>query len=284
MPTVTTSSARTRERFHWRAFVSLLVVAGFVVLGMTGIGLYLTPAGRIANWSGWTLGGLTKAQWQAVHMVFGFLFVVAGAFHRCFNWRALLSYLRSHVSTGLRRKREIAWSLAVILALVASSLADLPPVSEVAAVRERVANSWSNPTTEPPAPHTELLTLAQIAEARHLPIDQALALFSSGRVALTPDMTLAAAADTMGLTPRDLFQPLGTRAADAGPLPVTGSGPGWKTLRAVSTEMGLPIETAVTRLAEAGITAEPDSTLRDIASRRNRHAPEIVALLAAPVR
>ncbi len=284
MPTSTTLTTRTRERFHWRAFVSLLVVAGFVVLGMTGIGLYLTPAGRIANWSGWTLGGLTKAQWQAVHMVFGFLFVIAGAFHLYFNWRALLSYLRSHVVTGLRRKREIAWSLAVIVALVASSVADLPPVSEVAAVRERVANSWSSPAAEPPAPHTELLTLAQIAEARHLPIDQALALFSSGRAALTPDMTLAAAADLIGVTPRDLFERLGAPAADAAPLPVTGGGPGWKTLRAVSAEMGLPIETAVTRLAAEGIAAEPDATLRDIASRSNRHAPDIVALLAAPVR
>ena len=127
--------ARTRERFHWRAFVSLLVVLGFVILGTTGIGLYLTPAGRIANWSGWTLAGLTKAQWQAVHMVFGFLFVIAGAFHL-----------------------------------------------------------------------------------------------------------------------------------------------------AVSTEMGLPVEAAVSRLAQSGITAEPDSTLRDIASRNNRHAPDIVTLLGSPVR
>jgi hypothetical protein len=56
---------------------------------------------------------------------------------------------------------------------------------------------------------------------------------------------------------------------------------GWKTLRAASQEQGIPIETAIARLSAAGIAAQADLTLREIASRNNRHAPELLALIKA---
>lgn len=271
-------SSPARAKFHWRAFTSLLVVLGFVVLGTTGIALYMTPPGRVANWSGWTLGSLTKAQWQAAHMVFGFLFVISAGVHLFFNWRALMSYLRSHMVTGLRRKREIAWSSAIAGALLALSIADVPPVSEVAALRETIANSWSDASTEPPLPHAELLTLARFAESQKLPLDATLAALRTAGATVTAETTLADVALQLKTSPQEVYGRLGVKT----PQPATsaaGGGMGWKTLRVASTELGVPIDTAVARLAAAGITAEADATLRDIASRNERHAPELVTIL-----
>jgi len=275
---LTAAISHPRPKFQWRIFTSLLIAFGFLVLASTGIGLYLTPPGRVANWSGWRLAGLTKAQWQAAHMVFGFLFVGAAGVHLFFNWRALMSYLRSHVATGLRRKREIAWSVALASILLVTSVADVAPVSEVAALREAIANSWSDPASEPPLPHAELLTLARFAESQKMPLDTALAALRAAGAAAGPDTTLAEVALQLKTTPQQVYGRLGAKKAVT---PVVGSGAGWKTLRAASQENGVPVETALARLAAAGITADPDATLRDIASRHGRHAPDLFALITA---
>jgi hypothetical protein len=270
------ASFRTAPTFQWRVFTSLLVVLGFTVLAITGIALYVTPPGRVANWSGWSLVGLSKAQWQAVHMVFGFLFVIAAVFHLYFNWRALMSYLRSHLVTGVRRKREIGWSVVTAAALLALSIGDVPPISEVSAMREQIANSWSDASAEPPVPHAELLTLARFAEMQKLPLEGAIATLRSAGATVTPETTLAMVAAQLNSTPQDVYRRLGV-AKPA--LPQTGAGMGWKTLRAASEELGLPVDTAVARLAAAGIQADPDTTLKEIASRHDRHAPELFTLI-----
>jgi len=76
------------KRFHGRAFVS--VISGFSFLGMafTGAMLFVTPPGRIAHWTGWTLLGLGKEQWAAQHMLFSLVFFVAALIH--------LFYTRGH--------------------------------------------------------------------------------------------------------------------------------------------------------------------------------------------
>ena len=79
------------KRFHTRAFVSLLLTCSFFVLLVTGIVLYITPQGRVAHWTGWTIAGLGKEQWSAVHIVISLLFLTSAALHLYFNWRRSLN-------------------------------------------------------------------------------------------------------------------------------------------------------------------------------------------------
>ena len=104
-------------RFQWRAFVTLFVTLSFVLIAASGIVLYVSPPGRVAHWSLWTLGGLDKEAWQGVHTVFAFLFVLAGAFHLYFNWRVFWSYLRSRLAAGIRMKRELALAAGLVVAI-----------------------------------------------------------------------------------------------------------------------------------------------------------------------
>lgn len=270
--------------FAWRAFVSLVVALAFVVLGTTGIALYMTPPGRVANWSGWTLAGLTKADWQAVHMVFGFLFVAAGAFHLFYNWRVLLAYLRSRVDAGRRYRRELAWATATGLALVVASVADIPPVSVVADGRERLANLWATDATEPPIAHAELMTVERLAASLNLTTQTAIERLGARGVAATADVTLAKVAEREGVTPQSLYTTITGRSVQSAAPPVAGSGQGWKTVRQVAEENHLTVETAVARLHAAGLEARPDDALRDVAKHGGRHAPEVLGLIVASAR
>jgi len=84
----------TRTKFSWRAFTSLYIILSFIIIIISGIILYIAPPGRIAKWAYISILGLEKAQWQALHTIFTFLFIIANCFHLYFNWNSFLSYLK----------------------------------------------------------------------------------------------------------------------------------------------------------------------------------------------
>ena len=54
--------------FSWRGFVSVTTGLTFLGLAVTGIVLFFTPPGRIANWGGWDWLALSKYQWAGLHI------------------------------------------------------------------------------------------------------------------------------------------------------------------------------------------------------------------------
>ena len=188
----------------------------FVLLAASGIVLYVAPPGRVANWSRWTLGGLDRHGWQAVHTVFALLFVLAGAFHVWFNWRTLWFYLRSKLVIGLLAKRELALATAAVVAVAGLTLADLPPFGSVMDLGDRAKESWSVAGGEPPVPHAELLTLERLAATTQIPLDRVLAnLDGAGVKGAQPGTTVAALASANGLTPQEVWVRLKGRPAQA---------------------------------------------------------------------
>jgi hypothetical protein len=281
---MSTSTPSSRP-FHWRAFASLVITIAFLVIAVTGIGLYVSPAGRIANWSGWTLMGMTKANWQGVHMVFGFVFVAMAAWHLFFNWRALMTYLRSRAHAGLSRPRELALASLASVALIVLTLANVTPVSLVADYREQLAESWATGDSEPPVPHIELKTVADAARIAEAPAEQAVARLRAAGYDVTPELTLADLAAQKQVTPKAVYALVRmsneTASKDVAMAIASGGGLGRKSLADVAREFGIPVEKAVGALQARGIAATPDQLLREIASANGTHAPALVEHLSA---
>ncbi|MCK4782139.1 MAG: DUF4405 domain-containing protein, partial [Desulfobacteraceae bacterium] len=61
--------AKNRKRFNWRGWTTFVVTISFVVDTISGIILYVAPPGRIANWTNWTIWGLNKEEWAAIHTI-----------------------------------------------------------------------------------------------------------------------------------------------------------------------------------------------------------------------
>ena len=53
----------------------------FLMLILSGTMLYVSPPGRVAHWTGWTLLGGSKEQWGAVHSLMALVFLIGGLFH-----------------------------------------------------------------------------------------------------------------------------------------------------------------------------------------------------------
>jgi len=57
-----------RPRFMWRAMTSVFIAASFLLLLVSGAVLFVSPPGRVANWSNWRMIGLTnQGQRHQVH-------------------------------------------------------------------------------------------------------------------------------------------------------------------------------------------------------------------------
>ena len=273
-------TTRVRPSLMWKAFTSFSVTISFVVIASSGLVLYVAPAGRVANWSGWTLGELVRAQWQAVHTIFAFLFVFAAVVHLVFNWRVLLAYVSRQAAERRARWRELGLAMAAATTILILTINSVPPFSAVMTAGESIKASWSTGGNEPPIPHAEILTLARLAETTRLSAESMLAKADAAGVSATGDTTLAEIARQMGgITPAEAFRRL---TADQGkPLVSLANGGGWgqKTVEQVCGQIAVPVSEGLARLRGEGIEAEPGSNIREVAARHGRMPLEIVKTL-----
>lgn len=204
---MSSNPSKNRPIVQPRAVVSLLTAWSFLVMSLTGFVLYIEPHGRVAYWCRWTLLGLGKEQWDAIHVVTSVLFVLAGAVHLVFNWRTFVRFLHRRID-GVRRLRwELGISVAVLLVVVASAVGDLPPLGYLIDLNERAKESWvSGPEDDPPFGHAEMHSLASFAGKMNIDLDAALpALEASGISVSSPEQTLDEIAGNNRITPAELY-------------------------------------------------------------------------------
>ncbi len=108
-----------KQSFHWRGFVSVVTSLSFLGLAITGIVLFFIPMGRIANRTNWQCLGLSRHQWNGLHIWFGLLFFWVALFHVCYNWKCLVSYFQDKTRRHLALRWE--WGAAVLLIWVMSA-------------------------------------------------------------------------------------------------------------------------------------------------------------------
>jgi hypothetical protein len=272
--------AMRRHRFIWKSFVSFLVLLAFGGLAVTGSVLYVAPAGRVSNWSQWTLFVLTKEQWQALHTVLSATFLVAAVFHLILNWPVLKAYLRMKLATGRPRRRELLAATGAATMLTAIAIADLPPARQVMDAGEMLKTQWSEDGNEPPVPHAELLSIARLAELRKLPASTMVANLQKAGFTATGDATLAQVAAQHSVSPSEAYKAMTAGLESGAAQPVLPSGGyGRKTVRELADQIGVPPQIALERLRAGGIVAEIDSNVREIAIAHGKLPADLASMM-----
>ncbi|WP_444455653.1 DUF4405 domain-containing protein [Rhodobacter capsulatus] len=106
-------------------------LAGFTFLGLavSGLAIAIAPSGRIAMDIGWHLAFLTRVQWESLHLTLGVFFLFAAGWHIWLHWPVITNLLWSAQMHMLSHRREVGLALAVVGALIALAVLDLPPAS-----------------------------------------------------------------------------------------------------------------------------------------------------------
>jgi len=282
--------------FKWRAFTSVLTALSFIAMIFTGVILFVTPPGRFANWTGWTLIALTKHQWGGLHICFGLIFAIASAFHVYFNWKPLVNYFRNKVNRSFAWRADWALALVIFVVVFVGTLGDIAPFSTVLAWNESIKHGWETPVQRAPIPHAESLTLAGVANYIHdVNLDAVVANLNAEGIEVALDdveVVFGELAEAYNMTPIQLFEiavghsgyaGYGYQCADApggggsggGHGRGSGGGFGRLTLKQYCDQMGLDTIASVEMLKKAGFEATPEMTIRAITETAGAHPSAI---------
>ncbi len=274
------------SNFSFRALTSLILVWAFFVLILSGGVLFVSPPGRIANWSDWRLLGLAKLQWQGAHTLTAIVFLTGGLLHLLkFNLKVFLAYAWGRAQRGWRYRRELAASFILMFVVLAGTIIELPPFESVMAAGEIVKNSWANPTNQPPIPHMEEMTIRETTGKLELPADKVVRILrEQGAASAQPEISLKQAAREMNKSPQELYRDL----LHNSPLPPEnqpqagfgyGIGLGRKTVAQVAADLRVAPETLIAALASHNIKAAQDDLLREVASANGKTPADLFQIL-----
>jgi len=97
-----------------RTLVDVLLLTGIIVMGVTGIGMYLAPSGRVARATHWTYLGLDKHTLGEVHTYFGFAMLAIVTVHVLLNWKPLKALLKN-ILTDSRELIRVAVTFVLLI-------------------------------------------------------------------------------------------------------------------------------------------------------------------------
>lgn len=298
----------------WRAMTSVLIAASFLLLLVSGAVLFVSPPGRVANWSDWRMIGLTKHEWSSVHTWFAAVFVLTAVFHLIFNIRPLLNYFRDRLTRRPGLRWEWVVALALCVGVFAGTQTRVPPFSTLLNFGERVKRSWEEAQAAAPIPHAELLSLEELASQAKVPYETAVErLETRGFKGIRPEAIVQDLAQTNQVSAQRLYEivqgqrgggsgagghgfgkasesgaqagkggghgPGGGRGGyggGGGP----GGGAGRQTLAQYCASRDIPLTNATARLQAKGIKCAADRTLREIAQDNGYDRPyELIDIL-----
>ncbi len=246
------------------AFISL-----FFMLLSSAV-LYIVPQGRVAYWANWTLCGLSKEQWTAIHINVGILFLIALLLHTSYNWDNIELYLRNKSRLMKVFTRDFNIALLLTLIIVVGTYAGIPPFSTIIAINSQVKEAAAQKYGQPPYGHAELSSLRTFARHMDIELTAAMqALAAAGYTVVSDTQSLKEIAITNGVAPQEVYLAMlrtGASASETERMPRKPTqGLGKLTLRALCSKYGLDTEAVIKSLGENNIKARENMSLRQIA-------------------
>ncbi len=273
-----------------RRITSLTAGLSFLLVILTSVVLYIVPQGRVAYWAEWRLWGLSKTDWGNIHINIGLLFLVALFLHIYYNWKPLTAYLRNRTRQFTLFNRDFNAALIVTVACTLGSYFLVPPFNWVMALNDHFKAAGAARYGEPPYGHAELSSLASFAQKMNLDIGRSMALLrQAGIPAETSDQSLAAIARRHAVTPQRIYQVIQAaerrpqaEAERSGRFPASPpSGSGNLALADFCRMYNLSPEQVIRTLAQRGVTAKADETLKQIAAAHRMSPLDLYDLIKA---
>ena len=178
-------------------------------------------------------------------------------------------------------KWELITSAIVCLLIFLGTIWNIPPFSSTMELGDHFKESWEEAKTDLPQAHAEALSLEEFASKTGVSVDQILEAFKAkGYNVKNTTQTLKEIARENNVSPEDLYEAV--KAKEAKPKVQKygqGSGMGQKTVEAICTEIGVPVDQALSRLDKKGISARPADKMKDVAAKADKTPMDILNII-----
>lgn len=275
-----------------RSFVSVLLLFSSAILVFTGIIMFITPPGRVAHWTGWTIFGLGKEQWASVHICFSVCVIIASILHIYLNFKPLINYFKNSITKKFTVKMEWIAAAVLCIAIFMGTLAAIPPFSSIMALNSHYKFGWEKPSQRAPIPHAETLTLADLAKKVDLDLDMMIANLKKAEMGpARPETVINQLANKYKMTPMQVYR---IATGEKNTLDDTENGVsesvdcdgqkrglGKMTLKQYCDSEKIDLQKAIENLKSAGIAASADDNLKVLADQALTKPHEIVRIVSS---
>ena len=280
------NNSTKKKSFFWKGFVSFSLLWTFVIILFSGVILYIAPPGRVANWTEWRLIWFTKAEWQAIHTIFSYTFVILSIFHLfTLNWKAFWSYITTRAIVGLNKRYEFIFSLVLTIVIFVATIFNIQPFKAVMDFGEWTTESWETKENEAPVAHAEILTLKQVAE-KYLKTsaDSLLNILKQKGIKVdSTGQTLFKISELNNTTPANIYNLLSIDTTKIIQNNETHTpeiqGLGRKSLAEVATILNKDVNALIKKLKENNIEATSESTIKDLANEAGKMPKDILEII-----
>jgi hypothetical protein len=267
-----------------RKITSLTALVSFLLLLLNSVVLYIAPHGRIAYWADWRFWGLTKTEWANQHIIIGILFLVAIFVHTYYNWKPVVAYLKNQARQVRVFTREFNIALLLVVACTIGAYAEISPFRWVHEFSESIKSEAGQTYGEPPYGRAELSSLKIFAEKTGIDITEGLnRLHKSGIQIESEQQTLLDIAKQNDTSPQQLYlwmKPAKLPDADNGFPDTPPAGFGKRSLTDICKEYGLSLSDTLETLKKDGVTATPETTVKQIAEQNNITTQEVFTAIS----
>ena len=126
-----------------RKITSLTMLISFILCIITSVILYIEPHGRVAYWADWRLWGLSKTEWDGLHINLGVLLLLAGLLHVYYNWKTITAYLKDKARQVKVFTIDFTIALLITLAFGVGTYFNVPPMSTILEIGESIKDAGS---------------------------------------------------------------------------------------------------------------------------------------------
>lgn len=193
--------------FNLRAFTALTIFWSFIIEALSGLVLYTVPSGRVADWSNWTFLGFTKGDWETIHTIFAYLFLIFASIHLYHNWHSILHYIRGKIRKYSKSRIELFFSLLMVILILLGTIASIPPFSSVMDFGSLIKDSWQANKDQPFLARAEKLSFSRFVRELGLEPEKAIAFLEKKGIKVhDPNDSLKKIADYNRTSPSGIYR------------------------------------------------------------------------------
>lgn len=263
-----------------RKIVSLVMLYSMVFLAVSSVVLFIRPEGRVAYWANWSFWGLSKSQWDRLHVCVGFLFLLAGLLHIYYNWKSIVTYLKNSLKevTGVNKNNIVAIIATLVVAI--TSMFDWFPSKQFMGIGEFFKERATKLYGTPPFGHAELATVGKVSRFLGLDKEKAFLSLKASGISFGKDSTLAEIGEANNRSPKEIFDIVLKDQKDAikmPPLPAEGTGK--KSVNDICIEFNLDCAKVIDYLMGRGIKVDGGKKLKIIGDDNNLLPADIYKMI-----
>lgn len=258
---------------------SLTMMLVMIVMSYTGIMLFISPPGRIANWANWQLLGFSKEQYASIHSTFMVLFIIMTILHLFYNWKPITSYMKNQAKELIVFTKDMIISFILVFIFLLGTLFEVSPFSTFLNFGDGVKNSWEREYGTAPYSHAELSSLKMFVKKIGYDLDKSKKILDVNNIEYELSQSLSQIANRNNVSPQFVYQLLKTNFQKEGVKTIELTGLGRKTVKEVASTLNLSTNDFIEKLKTLGIEAKEDDKFKTLAEKYDLSPMDIMVKL-----